>query len=143
MRPRTLLALLATTFLLAACGSDGESGREGSPPTTDQLDDTTFTSVEVTGYDLVKESQITLDFKDGNLAVQAGCNTQTAGYTVDAGTLKWTGPAAATMKACSDELMAQDQWLAGIFTEGVDAFLNGHTLTLTTSDGADIVAETD
>jgi len=143
MRLRTLLALAAAAVLLAACGSDGPADREGSPATTDDLDNTTFTSVEVTGHDLVEESEITLTFKDGNLGVQAGCNTQTAGYAVTDGTLKWTSPAASTMKACSDELMAQDQWLAGLFTDGVDANLNKTTLILTSSDDGTIELEAD
>ncbi|WP_395656043.1 META domain-containing protein [Nocardioides sp.] len=143
MRLRTLLALAASAVLLVGCGSDGESGREGSPPTTDELDNTTYTSVEVTGHKLVEESSITLTFQDGNLAVEAGCNTQTAGYGVTDGTLKWTGPAASTMKACSDELTAQDQWLAGLFTDGVKADLNNKTLTLSGPDNEEIVLETD
>lgn len=142
MRLRTLLALSATTVLLAGCGSDGPTGRDGSPATADDLDGNTYASSEVTGHDMVVDTQVTLAFTDSNLAVDAGCNTQTAGFEVTDGTLKWSGPAASTMKACSDELMAQDQWLAEIFTEGVTADIEGSTLILTTSDDAEIVLET-
>lgn len=144
MRLRTLLALAASAVLLTSCGSsDGPSGREGSPATTEDLDNTTYTSAEVTGYDLVKESQIVLTFKDGSLGVNGGCNTMSAKYEVSDGTLKWTGPAASTMMACSDELAAQDKWLTQQFTDGVEADLNNTTLVLTTSDDAEIVLEAD
>ena len=38
------------------------------------------------------------------------------------------------MMACSDELMAQDQWLAELFAAGVGVSADGATLTLTSGD---------
>ncbi len=144
MRLTTLTALAAATVLLTSCGgSDGPTGREGSPATAGDLDNTTYTSSEVTGYDMVKDTQVVLTFKDGNLGVNGGCNTMSAAYAVTDGTLKWTGPAASTMMACNDELTAQDKWLTGIFTDGVKADVNNSTLVLTASDDAEIVLEAD
>lgn len=145
MRLRVLLAIAASAVLLTSCGSSdsGPDGREGSPPTTSDLDGNTYTSVEVTGHKLVADSQITLTFSDGTLGVNAGCNTMSSGYDVTDGTLKWSGPAAATQMACSDELMAQDAWLTGLFTDGVGADLQDKTLTLSGPDNETIVLETD
>ena len=145
MRLRVLLALAASAVLLTSCGSSdsGPTGREGSPPSASDLDGNSYTSVEVTGHKLVDESEITLTFKDDNLGVNGGCNTMTAGYEVTDGTVKWTGPAASTMMACSDELTAQDAWLTSLFTDGVDATLENSTLVLSGPDNEEIVLETD
>jgi len=47
---------------------------------------------------------------------------------------------AATMMACSDELMAQDNWLNALFVDGVPATLDGDQLTLKNGD-VEIVLE--
>ncbi|TFH17452.1 MAG: hypothetical protein E4H05_06295, partial [Acidimicrobiales bacterium] len=58
MIPRTALALVALSALaLAACGSDSDSG-SGSAPTADELAGQAFVSTDVTGYDLVADSEI-------------------------------------------------------------------------------------
>lgn len=135
---RILAALAATLTLLTACGSDDQEG--ASTPDPADLDATTFTSTDVSGHDLVEGSAVTLSFQEGTLAVKAGCNTQTGEYDVDDGTLKWTRPAASTMIACpTPDLAEQDQWLAGLFTDGMDATLDGGTLTLTGSDDVELV----
>ena len=60
----------------------------------------------------------------------AGCNILSAAYDVTDGTLAWTGEPAATMMACPDDLMAQDQWLIELFQDSVTATSDGSTLTL-------------
>ena len=123
---RVLLALVATTLLLTACGSDDE---------LPDLDGTTYSSTDVSGHDLVEGSTVTLSFEDGTMAVKAGCNTQTGAYEVSDGRLQWSGPAASTTMACpTADLADQDQWLAGLFTDGMDAKHDGDTLTLTSGD---------
>ena len=128
---------------LAGCGSD-DSGSEaadnslasdpGQPPTTEDLQGTSYTSTQVSGYDLVEGSTITLGFGDG-MSVSAGCNTMAAGYEVsDDGILAWTGDPATTMMACSDELEAQDQWLTQLFQEGLTAATDGTALILTNGE---------
>jgi heat shock protein HslJ len=138
IRVRILPTLVAALFLLAACGSDDEGG--SGPPETADLEASTFSSADVSGHDLVDGSTITLSFQDGTMAVKAGCNAQTAEYEVADGTLRWTGPVAATKMACpTDDLAAQDQWLAGLFTDGMDAALDGGRLTLTNDEDVKIV----
>ena len=127
---RILLTLAAAALLLTACGSDDDGGSEAF-----DLDGSTYTSTDVAGHDLVEGSTVTLSFDDGTMAVKAGCNTQTATYQVSDGTLKWTAPASATRMACpTSDLADQDQWLAELFTEGVDATLDDDTLTLSNDD---------
>ena len=79
----------------------------------------------MTGYDLVADTTIRLTFEDGNLSVNAGCNTMFAPYELTADSLAWTEEPAATMMGCPDDLAAQDQWLAELFTTGVGAAADG------------------
>lgn len=128
-----LLAVAAAMVLVAGCSSeDGIS--------EDALDGNVYESTEVTGYDLLPDTAIVLTFEDGNLAVAAGCNTQSAKYDVGDDTLSWSGEPISTLMACSDQLVAQDQWINELFTAGVDATLDGETLTLT-QDDLEIVLE--
>jgi len=133
--PTRVASVAATLFLLVGCGSDGDSGgSSGSAPTQSDLDGSTFTATSTTGSGLVTDSTITLSFENGTMAVQAGCNAQSAAYGVDAGTLKWSSPPAATLKACPPELEAQDAVLSDLFTSGMAATLDDKTLTLTSDD---------
>ena len=139
---RVIAALAATLALLAACGSDDEGGGGASPPETGDLEASTFSSNDVSGHDLVDGSTIILSFQEGTMAVRAGCNTMTGEYDVSAGHLKWTRPPAATRMACpTSDLADQDQWLTQLFTDGMDASLDGGTLTLTNADGVKVVLD--
>ena len=150
--------LAATALLvgvLAACGDDASSGgaeplpsdsATGSDSPSDSPSETaspsvdpavlanTYVSTEVTGHELVADTQIRLTFEDDNLSVNAGCNTMFAPYELTDDSLMWTSDPASTMMGCSDELMAQDQWLAELFTTGVAVAADGATLTLTADD---------
>jgi heat shock protein HslJ len=127
-----LPAAVAAIVLLAGCSNEDLS--------EEALDGNVYESTEVSGHDLVPDTAITLTFEDGNLAVAAGCNTQSSSYDVVGETMKWTGEPISTLMACSDELTAQDQWLNEIFTDGVDASLDGETLKVTSGD-VEIVLE--
>ena len=138
---------------LAACGEDESSGarptgddsaeleRAGTSESTSASPSVslavlanTYVSTEVTGHELVADTQITLTFEEGNLSVNAGCNTMFAPYEMSEDFLAWTEPPAQTMLGCSDELTAQDQWLAELFTTGVGVVADGATRTLTSGD---------
>ncbi|HEX5087138.1 MAG TPA: META domain-containing protein [Nocardioides sp.] len=133
----------ALLLCVTACGDsdDGSATDDGSsatPPqargdaaTQEGLDGKTFVSTSVSGHDLVEGTTVRLVFDEGRLAVEAGCNTQTAQYTVDASTLRWSGPPASTMMACPDPLHEQDLWLTGLFTDGAEMTVteDGGTLT--------------
>lgn len=130
MIPRTALTLLALSALaLAACGSDDDTA-SGSAPTADDLDGTTFESTDVTGHELVSDTTITLAFQADAVSANAGCNTMNGGYTITDGTLE-VATMASTMMACTDELMAQDDWLAEFLSSGPEIALDGNSLTLT------------
>jgi heat shock protein HslJ len=141
---------------LAACGGDESSGatpepsastsaaasetasetasESASPSISPAVLANTYVSTDVTGYDLVADTTIRLTFEDGNLSVNAGCNTMFAPYELTDDSLAWTEDPAATMMGCTDGLAEQDQWLAELFTTGVGAAADGPTLTLTSDD---------
>ena len=109
-----LLAFPGSVLLVGAlggCGDDGSSGaaepastdstggsespsesagESASPSVAPAVLATTYVSTEVTGYDLVADSQIRLTFEDGNLSVNAGCNTMFAPYELTEDSLIWT-----------------------------------------------------
>ena len=131
-----MMALVALG--VAGCGSDDSSeatddsstSASGTAVTADDLEGSTYVSTSVTGYDLAAGSTINLSFDGPRMQVAAGCNIMSAAYDVTDGTLAWTGEPAATMMACPDDLMAQDQWLIELFQGGVTATSDGSTLTL-------------
>ena len=147
IRPTRWTAAVAVMLALmvmgvAGCGSDDsseasdESGTSdsGSAVTADDLEGSTYVSTSVTGEELVEGSTINLSFEGPRMQLSAGCNIISAAYDVTDGTLAWTGEPAATMMACPDDLMAQDQWLIGLFQDGVTATSDGSTLTLANDD---------
>jgi len=139
MNPRSALALLALAGLIfAACGSD-DAASSGSTTATD-LSNRGFDSAEVTGYDLVEGSDITMNFLDDAVSVNAGCNTMNGAFEITDGTFT-TGPFASTMMACDDALMAQDAWIGEFLEASPEVTLDGSTLTFTGDDATITLAE--
>lgn len=99
--------------------------------TAAELAGSTFTSVEVSGRQLIEGSTIRLTVDQERLGLHGGCNAMSAPFAVVGGRLRWTGPAISTLMACSPALMEQDRWLGELFTDGVDASFEGSTLVLT------------
>lgn len=117
-------------LVLAACASS-TSGEASDPQA---LMDHTYTSTSVTegGVErpLVEGSTIELSFSADGISAAAGCNRMFGPATWENGTITMTGELAATRMACPPELMAQDDWLAGILTSSPTWALEGTTLTL-------------
>lgn len=132
-----ILVLLAATSLLAAgCGDDdGDDAGPGagSTPAVDDLEGSAFTVTEVEGQDVVEGSTITIEFTDGLVVAQGGCNSMRGGYAVEDGLLV-VDALAATRMACDEPLMAQDEWLAALLESGPTVSLDGDTLTLAGGD---------
>jgi heat shock protein HslJ len=144
--PRTHRALLATSFLaavvLAGCGGDDDdtgdnpddsaTANAAASPTADDLEGKTFVATEVSGGTIADGSEIVVTFEDGAVIVAAGCNTQRGGYEITDGTLT-VDPLVATMMACDDALMAQDQLMADLLSAGPTVALDGDELTIASS----------
>lgn len=142
--------LVVVALVLAACGSDDDDDTspatdpEPAPttpttPTTEapafDLDGREFLSVSVDGYDLVDDTTIRLNFDEGGLSANAGCNTLVGGYTIVDGRL--SAPMLATTEmACEPDLMVQDRWLTDILSLEPIVELDGDTLTMRGAGGA-------
>jgi len=146
MTPRTAIALLALAGLtFAACGSDDPgtspdpvdgttagSGDGGSDETVTAatLAGMGFASSSVTGYDLVEGSEITMNFLDDSVSVDAGCNIMNGGFEIADGAFTASQLASSKM-ACEQPLMDQDIWLSEFLASSPAIALDGSTLTLT------------
>ncbi|HUS41819.1 MAG TPA: META domain-containing protein [Ilumatobacteraceae bacterium] len=131
MRTRGAISLLALAGLaIAACGSDDGATDSGSAPTAADLSGRGFVSTDVTGHDLVEGSEISVNFLDDAVSVNAGCNTLNGGYEITDGTFV-AGAFTSTMMACDDALMGQDTWLGEFLSSSPAIELDGSTLTLT------------
>jgi heat shock protein HslJ len=138
MTPRTAIALLALAGLtLAACGSDDDGGDGAadstSTPSAEDLSGRGFVSTDVTGYDLVEGSEITMNFLDDSVSVNAGCNTMNGGYEIADGAFV-AGQFAMTMMACDQPLMDQDTWLSEFLASSPSISLDGSTLSFSSDE---------
>lgn len=135
MTPRTAIALLALAGLtLAACGNDDDGAAESTgTPTAEDLSGRGFVSSDVTGYDLVDGSEITMNFLDDAVSVNAGCNSMNGGYEIADGEFV-VGQFAMTMMACDDPLMEQDTWLSEFLASSPSISLDGSTLSFSGDD---------
>ena len=109
-----------TTSGAAAAGGDGLAGR-------------TFLSTSVEGQELVADTRVSIAFEDGNLSMNAGCNTSFGAYSVADGVLT-AGPLAQTMMFCGDELSAQDAWLVQLLESAPTVSVDGDALTIASTD---------
>lgn len=137
--PRVLVTLLALLVVgLAACGEGDQGGGASDHATSGPLDGRTYVATSLTEggeqRPLVQGSELRLTFGGGRLGIQAGCNTMSGAYTVEDGTLQ-VADLAATEMGCPDDLMAQDEWIAGVFGHPLAVEQDGgERLTLTAED---------
>ena len=152
MRGFLLCLFAAVLALFAGCSGDDDNGSStttvhstdassggttvpGTPtPEEQELSDRTFVSTEVTGHDLVRGTKVTLVFPNpAELTADAGCNSLGGAFTIEGGDLVVSGMRA-TLKGCSTELQAQDEWLSQFLQSKPKIGLSGNTLTLTGAD---------
>lgn len=130
------LALVALAGCSEQSGGGAGGGSGSSPLAWAQLQGRTFLSTGVTvggdPHPLVKGSQITLGFTADSVTAHAGCNSMGGMAHLSGSTLVVDGAGLAmTEMACSEPLMAQESWLAGLLTSKPTLALDGDTLTLT------------
>jgi len=80
--------------------------------------------------------------EDGTLSGSGGCNTFTAGYTVDGAEGLTIGPIASTKMACSDEVMTAENAYFTALSNVATYSVSAGTLTLRDADGATQVTYT-
>jgi heat shock protein HslJ len=126
--------VLALPLLLTACGdSDDDPGPTGR--TVPLLDGTSWVATKITEGGnpraLVPGSELRVEFVDGSISINAGCNGMGGTYTLSEEAELATGALAGTEMGCDQPLMDQDAWLSGtVFAEPLVASVEGTTLTL-------------
>ena len=125
----------STTTVHSTDAGSGGTTVPGTPtPEEQELSDRTFVSTEVAGHDLVTGTKVTLTFPNpAELTADAGCNSSGGSFTIAGGALV-VAEMGSTLKGCSAELQAQDEWLTQFLQSKPEIGLSGDTLTLTGSD---------
>lgn len=132
IRRRALVAASAAAVLFAGgCGgTDSVSAQD--------LNGTTWVTTTVTRAGTespaANGSTITVTFENGRISVNAGCNTMSAGVTVEDDVLVLDGAMASTQMACDTELMNQDAWLSQFLSSKPEVTVDGSTMTLTSGE---------
>jgi heat shock protein HslJ len=126
------LGVALALLVLTGCGDRGAGGSTGR--TDLHLDGTSWIATSVTedGADrpLVAGSTLRVDFSDGSIAVNAGCNHLHGDYRLTGDRLA-VGALASTEMGCDQPLMDQDAWLSRtVLATPLTATVSGDTLTL-------------
>jgi heat shock protein HslJ len=126
------LGVVLTLLVLAGCGDRADAPRTGR--TGPDLDGTSWIATLVTEHGADRPfaagSTLRLDFADGGLSVQAGCNHLHGSYRLSGDTLT-VGSLASTEMACDQPLMDQDTWLSDtVLGAPLTVAVDGDTLTL-------------
>ena len=129
---------IAGVVVISSCGDDDSDDGNDSAASVNLVDASTldghsFVATDVEGQELVPDTELTLTFEDGRLAVIAGCNTMVGGYTISDDVLV-VDKLAQTQMACDPELHAQDEWVAVLFRGGPTLTRAVGTLTVASDD---------
>lgn len=96
---------------------------------------------ELAGNALVSDSGITAQFtSDGKVSGSAGCNQYAGTYTVSGNTIQISSPLAATMMACAQEVMQQENAYLKALGEAKTYAVSGDQLTLTGADSTTLLS---
>jgi len=130
LRYPTAAVLLALVVTGCSTGAD-PSPSDGDDPGT--IDGRTFLSSDLTQdgepRPLVAGTQVRLAFADGQVTVNAGCNTIGGTYRVEDGQLLFEGGSMTEM-GCDPALHDQDEWVGEFLGSDPELGLNGADLTL-------------
>lgn len=137
------LASVAAVLACVACG-ESEPAADTPAPTTvppsapdlaTVIDGREFVSTDVTGHQLVADSEIRLTFDGDNLGASGGCNQLGGTWSIDDDVLVVPPDMIMTEMACEPAaLMDQDSWLSAFLTSRPIVAVDGDSLTLRGGD---------
>ncbi len=82
----------------------------------------------------IPDVETSIEFKDGQMSGNVGCNGFGGEYTVKGDTIRF-GPVMSTMMFC-EEIVEQESGSLAVFQEETMFVLDGNMLTITSADGA-------
>ena len=118
---KLLVGLLAVLFL-AACTGKTSASIQG-----------TWKLVSYNQTPAVPNVETSIEFKDGQLSGNVGCNSFGGDYTVDGNTITFS-PVISTMMFCADVAEQESSTLA-VLQKTTTFMLDGNSLTITSVDG--------
>lgn len=114
-------------FLLVACAGGASASVEGQWKLVSY-------GPASTQVPAVTDVETSIEFKDGQMSGNVGCNGFGGDYSVEGDTIKF-GPVMSTMMYC-EAVAKQELGTLAVFQETVGFVLDGNTLTITSADGA-------
>lgn len=135
--------VLAAAVALAACGESEPAADTAAaitvattaPVLAAALDGRVLVSTNVTGRQLVADSEVRLTFDGENLGASGGCNQLGGTWSMEGDVLVVPPDLIMTEMACEPAaLMDQDSWLASFLSSRPTVGLDGDTLTLSGGD---------
>lgn len=115
-----LAALVVGAALLTACAGAGDSP---------DVEGRTYISTQISGFEPVAGTEVTLSFSGNQVSARAGCNTMFGDATWAGSHLDVT-ELAVTEMGCEAHLAAQDQELIALLTSEPDVTVTGTALTM-------------
>jgi heat shock protein HslJ len=135
------VVLAVPLLVLTSCGDSANA--DVAARSVPDLDGTSWIATTITENDtqhqLVPGSELRVDFADGGVSINAGCNHLTGTYALSEDSELTVTDLAGTEMACAQPLMDQDSWVSGTaFAKPLVASVSGQALTLS-RDGFQMV----
>jgi heat shock protein HslJ len=128
---KILVAGLFAIFALTAC-----AGGKGTPSIEGQWKLVSYgpPGSPANQISAAPDVETSIEFKDGQMSGNVGCNSFGGEYSVDGDTITF-GPVMSTMMFC-EAVAAQESGTLAVFHETASFVLDGDTLTIKSADGA-------
>jgi len=123
---KKLVIDLLTVVILAACASGSSASIQGQ-----------WTLVSYNGFSAVSGVETSIEFKDGQLSGNVGCNGFGGDYSVDGNTITF-GPIMSTLMFC-EAIADQESSTLAVFQESATFVMDDNTLTITSVDGNSVI----
>lgn len=127
---KILFAGLLAMFVLAACAEEKPTSIEGQwklvsygPP-----------GPPANQISAAPDVETSIEFKDGQMSGNVGCNGFGGEYDVDGDTITF-GPIMSTMMFCEGPVGEQEKWALAVFQESATFVIDGDQITITAPDG--------
>lgn len=126
MKKMSLVALLAV-FALAACTGSSSASIEGQ-----------WKLVSYNETPAVPNVETSIEFKDGQMSGNVGCNGFGGDYEVDGDQIKF-GSVMSTMMFCEGPVGEQESGTLAVFQESTKFVLDGNMLTIASTEGNSVI----
>jgi len=120
---KRLIVGLVVIFVLTACAGGTTASIEGQ-----------WILVSYNGLTAVPDVETSIEFKDGQMSGNVGCNGFGGEYSV-AGNAITFGPVMSTMMFCEGPVGDQESATLTVLQEKTSFVIDGNTLTITSTDG--------